>query len=107
MRRKAKERDLEWSLDPKYLWELYLAQGGKCAISGVPILLTTKIDQNNNLDRSEHTASLDRIDNSVGYVVGNVQWVHKTINRIRRELTITDFVKWCKLVSEYAEQKVA
>lgn len=105
MRRKAKERNLVWELDPKYLFELYTLQNGKCAITGIDIHLSTTINTQNNLDRTLHTASLDRIDNSVGYVIGNVQWVHKTINKIRRDLSVQDFVFWCTLVSKHANNE--
>ena len=50
------------------------------------------------------TASLDRLDNTKGYEVGNFQWVHKDINQIRGSLSIPDFMHWCKLIAEKAEK---
>jgi hypothetical protein len=98
LRHKAKTRGLVWELSKEYLWELFEKQNGLCAISKTPLEMSTKINKHNNVDRTNHTASLDRIDNNVGYIEGNVQWVHKQINLIRRELTVEDFVMWCHLV---------
>lgn len=98
MRYKAKTRGLVWELSKEYLWDLFEKQERRCAISKVMLKMSTKINKQNNLDRTNHTASLDRIDNSVGYIVGNVQWVHKQINLIRRELSVEEFVNWCHLV---------
>lgn len=43
----------------------------KCALTGWDIDAMTV---------SNNTASLDRINSLEGYVVGNVQWVHKMVN---------------------------
>lgn len=105
MRRKAKERNLEWNLTEAYLDALFIKQAGLCALSGVPITLTTKVNKQHNLDKSLMTASLDRIDNNLGYIEGNVQWVHKTVNRIRQNLTIPDFIVWCDKIVNYIKEK--
>ena len=39
------------------------------------------------------------IDNSKGYEIGNVQWVHKDINMMRNKYDITYFIKMCRLVA--------
>lgn len=102
LRRKARERNLEWALSEEYLWDLFCSQDSKCALSGVDIVLTTKRNKHNNLDRTILTASLDRIDSSKGYVVGNVQWLHKTINIMKQSLSDSDFITWCKLIANHA-----
>lgn len=98
MRRKAKERNLEWSLSCEYLWNLFLQQGKKCALSGVELNISSSINKNHNIDRSNHTASLDRIDNNLPYIEGNVQWIHKTLNAMRRQYSVEEFVWWCSKV---------
>lgn len=50
---------------------------------------------------SDGTASLDRIDSSKGYVVGNVQWVHKDVNTVKWDLTLDNFFRVCKMVVEH------
>jgi len=105
LRRKARERKLEFSVSKQYLWDLYLNQGGLCALSGVPIVISTKLIGNNRggkrVDRQEHTASLDRIDNGGGYVEGNLQWVHKLVNGMRRQHSVEEYINWCSKVAQY------
>ena len=49
-------------------------------------------------------ASLDRIDNSKGYIKGNVQWVTKDINMCKRTLNNESFIVLCKKVSQNYEK---
>lgn len=62
-----------------YLWKLFLKQNGKCALSGLGISFGGLIGEK----RSSTTASLDRINSTKGYIKGNVQWVHKHINKMK------------------------
>jgi hypothetical protein len=80
---------------------LFLEQDQKCALSG--ILLEPWISNNKKQGR-RMSASLDRIDSSKGYIVGNVQWVHKDINRLKWDLSQEKFIELCKLVAEYNEK---
>lgn len=84
------ERNIEFDISIEFLWNLYLKQNKKCAISNVEIFFTK-----NNI-----TASLDRIDSKIGYYENNVQWVHKTINKIKFDLDQQDFIKWCKIIAD-------
>lgn len=104
LKRKAKERDLPFLVTAEDIWSIYQRQNGRCALSGVPIELSLITDRNNNVDRTQHTASLDRIDNNKGYTSDNVQWVHKTVNGMRRQYTIDEYKQWCKLVTEYSNE---
>lgn len=82
------------NIDIKYAWRLYKKQDGKCALSGVSIKF-------GSYDlKEETTASLDRIDSSRGYVKGNVQWVHKTVNKMKQDLEQDVFLSFCKTISE-------
>lgn len=104
MKRKAKDRNLEFLVTAEELWNLFKSQKERCALSGVKITLSTTIDKNHNINRKEHTASLDRIDNSKGYTIDNVQWVHKVVNAMRRQYSVQEYVEWCTLVSENAKK---
>ena len=42
--------------------------------------------------------SIDRINSDIGYIEGNIQIVHKDINRIKWDLSDKDFYKLCKAV---------
>lgn len=62
-------------------------QSGKCALTMLPISVKDK------------TASLDRIDSSKGYEEGNVQWLHKDVNMMKRHYSSEYFLYLCSLVS--------
>lgn len=78
---------------------MFEKQNGKCALSGVDINLSDKLHKFSP-DYSTFTASVDRIDSSKGYIVGNIQWVHKTINYIKRDLDENEFIDWCKKIAD-------
>jgi hypothetical protein len=105
LKRKAKERNLSFELTAQQLWDLFNAQKGLCALSGEPLVFSVAIDKNHNLDRTLHTASLDRIDNNKGYTIDNVQWIHKILNHMRRQYSVADYVYWCEKVAEYHKPK--
>ncbi len=71
-------------------------QGGLCRLSGVAIGWA--------LVGSSHTASIDRIDSTVGYVPGNCQLVHKDINMMKQAFSQAHFVQMCRAVAECAER---
>lgn len=83
----AKDRGLEFNVTEKFLWQLFVKQNKKCALSGQDIIFTQK--------SLSTTASLDRIDSSKGYIEGNVQWVHKVVNRIKQHYHQDIFLKFC------------
>ena len=45
------------------------------------------------------TASLDRIDPTKGYIEGNIQWVHKDVNRMKMDFTETRFLELVNLIA--------
>jgi len=90
----AESRGLEFLITIEYAWDLFLSQKRKCKLSNKDIKF---VDGGIN---KETTASLDRIDNSKGYIEGNVQWVDKKINIIKMNLKQEDFIELCKAVAE-------
>lgn len=95
LKRGAKERNLEFSITIEYAWEIYQKQNGLCKLSNLPIGLDYR-DSN----KKEKEASLDRIDSSKGYIEGNIQWIHKTINYMKMDLDQKEFIRLCKLIGE-------
>ena len=89
----AKRRDKVFDITIEYLDLLWKEQRGKCALSNIPIKISEKVTDN------QTTASLDRIDSSKGYIKGNVQWVHKDLNRMKWGLTVEKFIEYCRMVS--------
>jgi hypothetical protein len=83
VRRNAINTNKVFAVDAKYLWGLFLEQNPKC-------------------NRKElATASIDRIDNKLGYIIGNVRWVHKIVNAMRSKLSDDEFIDWCVLIARH------
>lgn len=97
IKRGAESRKIEFSITIEYLWELLLKQNKKCALSGMNLVFS---ETRKNKDKSK-TVSVDRIDSSKGYVEGNVQWVHKQINIMKNSLSDSEFIEFCKKVTDY------
>lgn len=100
----AKVRNLPFEVSKDYLDDLLEKQSFKCAISGVQLkypVITREKNKRIDYNKTDNTLSLDRIDNSKGYIEGNVQWVHKIINIMKGVLSDTDFITMCKIVAEY------
>ena len=111
IKRNAKKRNIYWSddLTIEYLWDLYLKQDKKCALTGLEISLrkdqhTPINNAKSNIDYTTFTASLDRIDSYKGYEIGNVQWVHRNINIMKNSFSQNYFIQMCNLVSKNNQQ---
>ncbi len=93
----AEDRDLLFKITKEQIWDLFEKQKRKCALSGLE--LQFGIESKNKEKKKECTASLDRIDNTKGYVISNVQWIHKYINIMKRNHTQEYFIKICKQIT--------
>jgi hypothetical protein len=89
----AEVRNYRIEITIEDIWDLFVKQNGKCALTGVELKI-----YRHHKDRSRTTASLDRIDSSKHYVLDNIQWVHKKINNIKMDLSQDEFIEWCKKV---------
>lgn len=94
----AKQRNIEFDLSIQYLWDLFLYQNRKCALTGIEIYFAKYATKNGML---EQTASLDRIDSSKGYIKDNVQWIHKDIQRMKMDLSEEKFLDLCQKVVKH------
>lgn len=75
-------------------WDLFLKQNRCCSLSGIELTIGTN---------RYNTASIDRIDSSKGYELGNIQWVHKHINFMKRTYSQKYFIEMCKKVTDFTE----
>lgn len=82
----AKRRKLVFEITAKDIWEKYLIQDKKCAITNL------------SLSFQDKSASLDRIDNTKGYTKDNIQIIHRTINRSKLKLSIIEYKNLCHAV---------
>lgn len=94
IKRSAIKRNLEFDITKQYLWDLFLKQDRKCAISGVELSFGSVGV------RFTRNTSLDRVDNDKGYTEDNVQWVHKDVNMMKRAHNLSDFIEICKIITE-------
>ena len=97
----ARERSLPFTISVKDAWNQFELQGGKCALTGVSLVME-QLKRNNYRGR---TASLDRIDNLKGYVPGNIHWVHKDVNWMKGRFPLDRFIELCILVADESRRK--
>lgn len=89
----ARARNLEFNISIEDAYEIYLKQGGLCALSEIPLEFKSRFS----------TASLDRINSDLGYTKENVQWVHRDINKIKMDLPSSYFEHLCNLISNKSQ----
>jgi hypothetical protein len=94
----AAKRGLKYEVSEGYLWRLLEKQEFTCVFSGVKLVV---VSRNWARDYGQHTASLDRIDSSVGYVEGNLQWVHKKVNIMKMAARDEELRHWCGLIAAH------
>lgn len=80
--------------DVKDQWE---KQAGICPYTGWHLDLATWRRKRN---KSPKQASIDRIDNSIGYEKGNIQFVALIVNYAKNTFTDDDLVEMCKAVAK-------
>lgn len=95
----AKRRNHQFNITIEYLQDLLEKQNFKCALTKLPIVCSRSFEKRLKT-YSEQTASVDRINNNIGYIEGNVQWVHKDINWMKQDYSNLDFINYCILVAK-------
>lgn len=96
IKRGAKSRDIKFDITIEYLWDLFIKQDKKCALSGLELSFSKT-----RKDTKSKSVSIDRIDSNIGYVKDNVQWVHKIVNIMKNKLDEQDFIFYCNKISEH------
>jgi hypothetical protein len=81
-RRRAKEKNLPFNLDVKYLRSIYTEN---CPVFNIPMTWG-----NLGVGKNIYSPSLDRIIPSLGYVKGNVVFISDKANRIKAEFEAKD-----------------
>jgi hypothetical protein len=98
IKRQSKERDIPFSVTIQYIGNLFERQKGVCALTGTVLTL-----KKTSTDKTQ-TASLDRKDSSKGYIRGNLQWVHKSINKLKSNLQQESFIYLCYQVTKHHKE---
>lgn len=86
-KRRADKKGLDYNLTVDYLLSIF-PPDYRCPILGLKCYFHV------GKGRAQHNSwSLDRIDNELGYIQGNVMWVSQRANGIKRNLTPDQMIK--------------
>ena len=96
---KKLEKIIDNDLTLEYLKGMWDYQNGYCAISGLKMEMDITRE-------SPSKASLDRIDSSKGYVLGNVQWVCLFVNYAKSDFEDEPIKKLFKLINRDGEKRI-
>ncbi len=89
-------RGLDFTVSIEYMWNLFMLQSRKCALTGQEIYFNKTYKGKKN-----KTASPDRIDSTLGYIEGNIQWTHRDVNRLKRNMPNDKFIELCQAVARH------
>ena len=92
---RAKKKNHELAITIEDAWNQFIKQNELCALTGEKIYFGSS-------NSKKGTASLDRIDSSKGYIIDNIQWLHKDINIMKLDLETNYFIDLCKKVYNYS-----
>lgn len=93
-KKRAKTKNMDFDIDIPYLEKLWISQNGLCKVTNL------KLEHNiRNTNKTPYQASLDRIDNSKGYIKGNVRFTCLIFNYARNGFTDEDVLEFCRLVN--------
>ena len=98
-RDRSNRHGFDFSLSLEDLENLWIEQDGTCALSGIK--MTYELQNG----RTPTNVSIDRIDQSKGYVTGNVQLVCMACNQIKSDLSEDEMYQFCKKIVEHYESK--
>lgn len=91
----AERRKIIFDITIEDMEQQYKKQNGLCAISKVKLSMPIARTM-----FKQCTASLDRIDSNKPYIKDNIQWVHKKIQQMKWNITQSEFIEWCKIISK-------
>lgn len=97
-RRRVKGKDRQCTITLQYLKELWEKQGGRCPYTGWELDNPETTKDWDNRPLHPRRASLDRIDSSLGYVPGNVQFVSVIANFAKCDFPEDVLLQFCKAV---------
>jgi hypothetical protein len=103
LRKNAEKHSIAFNLKIEDVWGKYLDQGGLCYWSGMPIKFYPR--NQTKEDRVLQTASIDRIDSSIGYYLDNIVICHKNINNLKQDLTTEELLFYCQRIYDNCNLK--
>jgi hypothetical protein len=91
----ANRRRHAWNLTKDDLDRQFILQNGVCALSGIEMIH----DKN-----SPYRPSIDRIDSSLGYTIGNFQFVCSIVNVMKNKIPEPLFMGLCSKITQHRNQ---
>lgn len=101
--RSIRSRYKDYDVDSQYLKEIWDSQNGICPYSGIKLVLPEFNNTNKNDVR--YRASVDRIDSSLGYIRGNIQFISTPINYMKNTMSNEDTIEYLKQIADYISNK--
>ena len=98
IRRNAERRGVMFNVNIEHMYELFLQQRRKCALTGWDIGFATTSGSDQDVTR---TASLDRINNARGYERGNIVWLHKRANMLKATFSNEEVIELAVAIAKY------
>lgn len=95
---RSNKKGYQCNITPEYLKLLWEQQEGKCQFTNWKIILPHGTDYGWDTS-SPMNASVDRIDNSKGYVEGNVRFISYMANLARQTFTDDQLINFCMAVA--------
>lgn len=89
----------ETNLTTQILKEIWESQNGICPFTGWKLALPLNAAGFGKDVPIHIMASLDRVDNSIGYIAGNVRFVCRMANKARNVFSDKQLIDFCKAVS--------
>lgn len=96
----ARKRNIDYDITKEYLQLLYEKQLGKCAYTGIELNSPTTYKNYRETVGSPYNISLDRIDSTMGYVYGNLQFVCVWVNSSKGNMPDEMFKEVLRKVKE-------
>lgn len=78
-RKRSAKMNFDMDIDLEHLVELWIKQRGRCTLTGLIMSFSAGSQQ----DKNPYSCSVDRIDNSKGYVKGNVRLITHWANNAK------------------------
>ena len=92
IKKRSKDKGLDCDIEYKTLMGLWEEQDGRCKLTGRPLTVQKGVGI------LQTTCSVDRIDSSKGYVIGNIRLVCDVVNIMKGTMTDIELKEWCVCV---------
>lgn len=95
----AKPRGIVFAITVEDLMRMWIEQGGRCALSGMPLSIGSL-----GIGRMRETkrASVDRKSSLGNYTPDNVHLVCQAVNIMKNDMTMEEFGFWCQRIVLHA-----